>query len=145
MDSWIVYVLIGVCCGTLGASLGIGGGVMLVPVLAILFAFPQKSAQGMSLAAIAPMAIIAAIRYYRNPEIDMDVMIVMFLAIGTIGGAFIGSKIAADLPASTLRKLFAVVLLIAATKMFFFSGAKESPPEKGQSQPTMKSAEESGG
>lgn len=117
---------------------------MLVPILAILFAFPQKTAQGMSLAAIAPMALIAAFRYYNNPEIEFDVKLVMFLAIGTIIGAFIGSKIAADLPASTLKKLFAAVLLIAAAKMFFFSSPKEVPPKTDQSL-TIESVDESGG
>ena len=120
-----MLIFVGVCCGTIGASMGIGGGIILVPILVLAFSFGQKSAQGMSLAVIVPMALMAAFRYYRNPDIEINLWYVFFLSIGAIVGAVLGSKIAASLPAETLRKIFAVVLVVAAIKMLFFSSPKK--------------------
>lgn len=128
MENWWLYILIGLCCGVFGASFGVGGGIILVPVLAILFSFGQKSAQGMSLAVIVPMALMGAWRYYQNPDIDIHLGVVLFLSIGAVAGAFIGVRIASLLPADILRKLFACVLIIAAVKMLFFSPAKKDSP-----------------
>ncbi len=128
MENWWLYIVIGLCCGIFGASFGVGSGIILVPVLAILFSFSQKSAQGMSLAVMVPLALMGAWRYYQNPEIEIDLMVVLYLAIGAVIGAFIGSKVAAALPGHLLRKLFAVFLIAAAVKMLFFSPAKKTPP-----------------
>ena len=140
MENWWLYILIGLCCGVFGASFGVGGGIILVPVLAILFSFSQKSAQGMSLAVMVPLALMGAWRYYQNPEIEIDLMVVLYLAIGAVAGAFIGSKVAAALPGHLLRKLFAVFLIVAAVKMLFFSPAKKMPPE----EPVLNSQETAG-
>jgi uncharacterized membrane protein YfcA len=125
MENWWLYILIGLCCGVFGASFGVGSGIILVPVLAILFSFGQKSAQGMSLAVMVPLALMGAWRYYQNPDIDIRLGVVLFLSIGAVIGAFFGAKIAGFLPAHILRKLFAVFLIIAALKMLFFSPAKK--------------------
>ena len=108
MDNWWLYIMIGLCCGVFGASFGVGSGIILVPVLAIIFSFGQKSAQGMSLAVMVPLALMGAWRYYQNPEIDIRLGVVLFLSIGAVAGAFIGAKIAGFLPAHVLRRLFAV-------------------------------------
>ena len=126
MENWWLYILIGLCCGVFGASFGVGSGIILVPVLAIMFSFPQKSAQGMSLAVMVPLALMGAWRYYQNPEIDIRLGVVLFLSIGAVAGAFIGAKIAGFLPAHVLRRLFAVFLIIAAVKMLLFSPAPKT-------------------
>ena len=128
MENWWLYILIGLCCGVFGASFGVGSGIILVPVLAILFSFGQKSAQGMSLAVMVPLALMGAWRYYQNPDIDIHLGVVLFLAVGAVAGAFFGAKIASVLPASMLRKLFAGILIIAAIKMLFFSPVKKETP-----------------
>lgn len=128
MENWWLYILIGLCCGIFGASFGVGSGIILVPVLAILFSFPQKSAQGMSLAVMIPLAMMGAWRYYQNLDIDIRLGVVLFLSIGAVVGAFIGAKIAGFLPAYVLRKLFAIFLIVAAMKMLFFSPVKKASP-----------------
>ncbi len=134
MDNWWLYILIGLCCGIFGASFGVGSGIILVPVLAILFSFPQKSAQGMSLAVMVPLALMGAWRYYQNPDIDIRLGVVLFLSIGAVVGAFVGAKIAGLLPAYMLRKLFAIFLIIAAMKMLFFSPVKKTTPPQAPDQ-----------
>ncbi len=123
MENWWVLIIVGLCCGTIGASLGIGGGAIMVPVLVMLFSFPQKSAQGISLFVMIPMAALAAYRYYKDPNIDIDLWTTVFMAIGAVIGAYIGSTLASRLPASVLRKCFAVLLIIVAAKMLFVSGS----------------------
>ena len=130
MENWWLYIVIGLCCGVFGASFGVGSGIILVPVLAILFSFPQKSAQGMSLAVMVPLAFMGACRYYQNPDIEIRLGVVLFLSIGAVIGAVIGAKIAGFLPPQLLRKLFALFLVMVAVKMFFFSSTKKmsAPP-----------------
>jgi uncharacterized membrane protein YfcA len=126
MENWWLYILIGLCCGVFGVSFGVGSGIILVPVLAILFSFGQKPAQGMSLAVMVPLALMGAWRYYQNPDIEINLGVVLFLSIGAVAGAFVGAKIAGHLPGHVLRKMFAVFLIIAAVKMLFFSPTKKT-------------------
>ena len=139
MENWWVLIIVGVCCGTIGSSLGIGGGAIMVPVLVILFSFPQKSAQGISLFVMIPMAILAAYRYYKDPNIDIDLWTTIFMAIGAVVGAYIGSTLASRLPASVLRKCFAVLMIIVAAKMLFLSSQNGTakPDELSDSPPTL--------
>ena len=129
MENWLIYILVGLVCGIFGASLGVGGGAILVPVLALAFGFTQKSAQGMSLAVIVPLAAVAAFRYYQNPEIEINLGVVLFLAVGAVVGAVIGAKIAALLPGNILRKFFAAFLVVVAVKMFLTPAKKAGPPQ----------------
>jgi hypothetical protein len=129
MENWLVFILVGLVCGIFGASLGVGGGAIFVPVLAIAFGFTQKSAQGMSLAVIVPLAAVAAMRYYQNPQIEINLGVVLFLAVGAVVGAVIGAKIAAVLPGNILRKFFAIFLAVVAVKMFLAPAKKPAPQE----------------
>ena len=66
-NPWWVFILLGVCAGVLSGALGLGSGTILVPTLVLLFGFMQKSAQGMALAVMVPMALLGAFRYWKNP------------------------------------------------------------------------------
>ncbi len=116
---WWVLVLLGVAGGVVAGSLGVGGGIIFVPMLVIVFLLPQKAAQGTALAVMVPMALLGAIRYWRNPEIDVNLTTVSPLAVGALIGILIGTEIAYQLPGHWLRKAFALVMLIAAARMFF--------------------------
>ncbi len=124
--NWWGYVLLGLAAGALGGMLGVGGGALMVPALVILFSLGQKSAQGTALAAMIPMAFVAFLRYKLNPEIPIDGRMIGMLIAGGVVGAFIGAEIASKLPALVLRRIFAVFLVIVATKMFFVSAAGPS-------------------
>ncbi len=117
LSSWWPYLLLGLLCGIYSATFGIGGGTIMVPVLVLIFGFAQKSAQGTCLAVMVPMALAAAIRYKFNPNIDVDLQAAAILAIGGVIGAVIGAGIAGRLSDTTLRKMFAVIMIIVAIKM----------------------------
>jgi hypothetical protein len=71
------------------------------------------------------MAIVGAIRYKLNPAIEIDLRIAAMIALGAVGGAFLGTMIASHLPASLLRKAFAILMFVAAVKMFLPSRSAE--------------------
>ena len=118
---WLVFIVIGVLCGTFGAALGLGGGAVLVPILVVLFSFDQKVAQGTALGMMVPMALVSVWRYKQNPDITIDLGIVLWLSIGSVFGAFLGAAIAGALPVNTLRRIFALVLIVVAGRMLFTS------------------------
>lgn len=116
-ENWWVFILLGLAAGLLSGSIGVGAGIIMVPVMSMM-AYGQKEAQGVALAVMVPMALMGAIRYKLNPEIKINDFAIIMIAIGGVAGAFFGAQIAASLPANLLRKIFAGFLVIAAVKMF---------------------------
>jgi uncharacterized protein len=102
-------VLLGVCVGVLSAMLGIGGGVVLVPALVLLFGLSQGEAQGTSLATIPFGAVIAAMIY--NETTPLRVHVVVAVAAGFAAGAFLGAKLVPHVPEPALRSAFGGLLL----------------------------------
>ncbi len=85
-------VLLGVVVGLLSGMLGIGGGILLVPGLMLLFGFSQPQAQGTSLAVLVPpVGIFAAMVYYQHRFIQLNV--VACVAAGFLLGAYLGAKL----------------------------------------------------
>ena len=116
-NPWWVFVFLGICAGILSGLLGLGSGIILVPALVLLCSFEQKSAQGMALAIMVPMALVGALRYWKNPEIEMNMVVIGLIILGALAGSLVGTELAAKLPGHILRKVFAVVLIIVAVKM----------------------------
>ena len=118
MDIQIVIslVLIGVLAGILSGLVGVGGGVIMVPLLVLLLGFNQHQAQGTSLAVlVVPVTAIAVYTYHKEGYIDWRYVgiIAMFFVIG----GYFGSKIAVGLDQKMLKKVFGFILLLIAGKM----------------------------
>jgi len=126
---WIILILIGVASGMLSGFVGVGGGLIIVPALVLFLEFSQKMAQGTSLAILLlPVGILAVMEYYKHGYIDIKIALI--ISAGFIVGGFVGSKIALVLPQDTIKKVFAIFMLIVAIKMLFFdkkSIEKDSP------------------
>ena len=110
-------VLIGLVAGMLSGALGVGSGILLVPILVIIYGLPQKVAQGTTLAVMTAMALTGAIRYYLNPSIQLSIVTIILLAAGGIIGAIAGSTIAFALPGAVLRKIFAIFIITVGIRM----------------------------
>ncbi len=109
---------IGIAAGVAGGLFGIGGGILIVPALIFLGGFTQQRAQGTSLVALlAPVGIFGLINYYRAGQADMASG--LWIALGFLGGAFLGSKVALALPPETMRRVFAGFLIVVALYMLF--------------------------
>ena len=126
-NPWWVFVVLGLCAGVISGALGLGSGIIMIPTLVLLCGFGQKSAQGMALAVMVPMALVGALRYWKNPEIEINTVIVGLIICGALIGALAGTELASRLPNHILRKVFAAVLVIAAIRMFMTSAKPGQP------------------
>ena len=124
-NPWWFFILLGIGAGILSGTLGIGSGIILVPVLVLACGFEQKSAQGMSLAIMVPMALVGALRYWKNPDIEMNTLVIGLVICGALAGVLAGTELVFRLPSHTLRKIFAIFLAIVAVRMFTASPRPE--------------------
>ena len=114
----ILLSIVGILAGFIAGSLGVGGGILIVPALVLLFGFSQHTAQGTSLAVLLPpVSIFAVLNYHRNGYINYK--FAMILVITFILGSYLGSVFAGHLPSKTLTKIFGVLMLIAGFRMIF--------------------------
>lgn len=107
-----VLIVVGAISGFVAGLLGVGGGVILVPVLSGLLRFPIKSAIGTSLAVVAAQAIPGTVTHALIGNIDWSIAI--GLAIGVVPGARIGSKLAIATEDNKLRSGVAIAMAILA-------------------------------
>ena len=106
----------GFLIGVISGLTGVGGGILVVPLLALGFGIGQRVAQGTSLIAMLPTAAIGALTHHRNG--DVDVRAASWMAVVGVPAALIGSALALWLPARALGGIFGVFMLIAATRMW---------------------------
>ena len=116
--SILLYLVLGLFTGTLSGLFGIGGAVIIIPALVLLFKFNQHMAQGTTLALmVPPIGLLAAWTYYKQGFIDFK--IAGLICLGFFIGGLIGAKVAVQIPDQVLRKMFGVFLLIVSLKMIF--------------------------
>ena len=115
-ETIVIIILIGLAAGILGGMVGIGGGIVIVPALVYFLSFSQHQAQGNSLALMLfPVGILGVVNYYRSGYVDFRYA--GLLAIGFVVGSYLGSRFSLSLPQLTVKKVFAVVMLLVALKM----------------------------
>jgi uncharacterized membrane protein YfcA len=114
----LLLAIIGLAAGVLSGMIGIGGGIIIVPALVLILGFTQQQAQGTSLGLLLlPVGILAVLNYYKQGYIDIKVVAIM--SVTFILGGWLGSKLSLSLSQDTVKKIFAVVLLLIAGKMLF--------------------------
>ena len=113
--AWLPMLAVGVVAGIAAGLFGIGGGLVIVPALVELLHYNQKRAVGTSLAALLPpVSIGAVLSYYHAGMVSLATSAV--IAVGLIGGAFFGARIALGLPSSTVRRLYGAFLLLVSAR-----------------------------
>jgi hypothetical protein len=116
MERQLLFVMLGIATGFLSGLTGIGGGVVLVPALVYAFGFSQQQAQGTSLAMfVVPVGLIGAFVYHKRGFVDL--WAAALICTGFLLGSFGGSRLATDLPAIWLKRLFGSLLMILAVMM----------------------------
>jgi uncharacterized membrane protein YfcA len=114
----IAGLLAGVVVGIFSGLLGVGGGILLVPILVYALQYDQKMAQGTSLAMLLPpTGILAFLEYYKAGNVNLKVG--LLVALGVVVGGYFGGLWAQNIPVNALRKGFAVFLVIVAVKLWF--------------------------
>jgi uncharacterized membrane protein YfcA len=103
--------------GNVSGLLGIGGGVIKVPVMNLVLGIPLRAAIATSNFMIGITAATSAIIYYQRGLIDLSVAIPT--ALGVLIGAHIGARVGTHVKRSYLRRIFQVVLFLFALIMFY--------------------------
>jgi uncharacterized protein len=109
-------VLIGLVAGFFSALFGVGGGIVIVPLLLLLVAFPLRDATATSLAAIGITAAAGTITYAVHG--DLEPLYAALVGIPAAGGAVAGAAMQQRVPVRTLSLLFAALLLVIAARLF---------------------------
>ncbi|MBZ0169802.1 permease [Candidatus Methylomirabilis lanthanidiphila] len=118
MAEILLYVLLGVVAGIFSGLIGIGGGVIIIPVLVFVFGLSQHQAQGTTLALLVPpIGLLAAWTYYSKGYVDLRVA--GLIGIGFFAGGLLGAKLAVGASNSVLEKLFGAALFLISLKMIF--------------------------
>src|SRR5688572_17277559 len=112
---WGRIGLVGLAAGFMSGLFGVGGGVVIVPLLLIVAAFPAKLATGTSLSAIAPISVSGVVGYATAGEVDW--VVALFLAVGAIAGAVIGTRLLVRISAPLLQILFAGAMVATAVRL----------------------------
>jgi len=110
-------VVVGLLVGVFSGLIGVGGGIILLPILIYGFKLEQHTAQGTSLAVLLPpTGILAFMKYYGQGHANLKLGLI--IAVGVVIGGYFGATWAQQIPAATLRKFVAAILVVVACKMF---------------------------
>lgn len=122
LTSLVLFVILGSFAGVLAGLLGVGGGLVIVPMINYAFAFQgltgehtHHMALGTSLATIMFTSVSSFMTHHRNKAVIWQ--IVKYITPGILIGTFLGGKVAAHLPTNLLKGFFVVFLLYVGTQM----------------------------
>jgi uncharacterized protein len=121
MVQFLALLATGVFAGAFAGLFGIGGGIVLVPILIMLLGFHPTTANGTSLVALLlPVGAFGVLEYYRAGKITFEnIRYGLFIALGMFIGTYLGAKAAVELPESILRRMFAILLALISARMWF--------------------------
>ena len=132
MERGVGILAVACLCGIASGMFGIGGGVVLVPVMVYLLHMDQHTAQGTSLFILLPPIGLGALReYWKRGQVDLKAGILC--ALGVLVGAYTGSLIALPIPSRNLKGLFGCFLMLASLllwKWTRFDGSETSTEEE---------------
>ena len=118
INELLIVLTIGLAAGFLSGSMGVGGGVIIVPSLIFFMGFSLHQAQGTSLALMSiPVMFVAAYNYHKEGYVNIK--IALLLAATFIIGGYLGSKFSIAMPDKIMRKAFGIFMLLIALKMIF--------------------------
>lgn len=111
-------LLIGGLAGITAGMFGIGGGLIIVPALVLIYGLSQHAAVGTSLGALLlPVGALSAWVYWKNGQLNVGYS--ALIAVGLFFGAFIGAKLVQPVSDLTLRRLFAGFLVVVSIRLFW--------------------------
>lgn len=116
MPDFIAFVLLGLIAGSVSGLIGIGGGIIIVPALVLIFGLSQKEAQGTTLALLVPpIGVLAAYTYYKRGLVDTK--IALLVCLGFLIGGLIGARLTTRLSNRIVVRLFGISLLLISLKI----------------------------
>lgn len=122
----LAFIVAGTAAGTLGSLVGLGGGIIIVPVLSLFLDVPIHHAVAASLVAVVATSSVSAIGYTRDDIANLRLG--MTLETATTLGAIGGGLLASNLPREGLSALFAVFLVLNAGYLILHQSRQEHEP-----------------
>ena len=110
-----ILLLVGVLAGSLGSLLGIGGGMIIIPILSVLMGLPMRYAIGASVIAVIATSSGSTIAYLKDDLLNLRVA--MFLEIATTVGAITGAILTGVIDGKWLEVLFGIFLVYSTYNM----------------------------
>lgn len=129
---YLLLVMAGTLLGALGGLLGIGGGIIAIPLLSLWFGFSQHLAQGTSLLLIVPNVLIACLKYHRHHAMDIKCIAKICFVAGAC--AYVAARMAVNLPNHLLQILFSIFLCLIGG---FYLIQRREPAQTGSTVPAL--------
>jgi uncharacterized membrane protein YfcA len=118
MNTILILLAIGLVAGYLSGLIGIGGGIVIVPVLVYMLAVDQKTAQGTTLFMfMIPIGFMGVYNYYKAGHVDFKTALI--IAITFVIGSYFGSKTAIAIDTRLVRQIFAVAIILIGIRMLW--------------------------
>lgn len=112
----LLLLVTGLLAGLVSGTLGVGGAIIVIPMLIFFLGLSQQQAQGTSLAIMSfPVFLISAWNYYKHGYVNVKFALIVVVAF--IIGSYIGSSISVYLPEKILKKIFGIFLLFIGARM----------------------------
>lgn len=113
-----LLLLIGLLAGFVSGLIGIGGGIIIVPMLVYFVMVDQKTAQGTTLFMfILPIAALSVYNYYTAGYVNIKFALIMALTF--LVGSYFGSKTAVTIDTKLVRQIFAVSIILIGIRMLW--------------------------
>lgn len=119
MWSVLVRVVSGLVIGLVIGMTGVGGGILVVPLLVMLFGLSARRTVGSSIMIAVVLMLVTSLLYMRGGNLDYITALCMW--VGSFGGVYVGSRLAVKVPDRVLQGL-AIVVICFATAMMFVKG-----------------------
>jgi uncharacterized membrane protein YfcA len=121
LSTFLLLIVIGILAGLLSGLVGVGGGIIMVPLFVLFLGLTQHNAQGLSLAVMLPPVTFLAVYNYHKAGGGIDWRAALIVSVLFVIGGYFGSKLALQIDQRILKKIFGFVMLIVAIKLMFFS------------------------
>ena len=117
MREWMKFAVTGLVGGSFAGLLGIGGGIIIIPMMVSYLKMKQHNAQATSALAIIPTAVVGMLVYSTHGNIDMEIS--LYIILGSVAGAAITARLMKRIPEVNLKKAFSIFLILVGLKMVF--------------------------
>lgn len=128
-SQWYMFVLFGLVSGFASALLGIGGGVVLMPLLLLVAMFDPSHARGTALGYMVGTCLVGALTYQFSKGVSLSLWVIVLLTAGGIVGAYVGAKLGHQIPQAWVKRIFALLMVFAAVKMFWSTVGQPTAPK----------------
>ena len=115
----LILLAVGLAAGFLSGMVGIGGGIIIVPVLVYFLGFTQHQAQGTTLFMfLLPIGILGVMNYHKQGYVDYKTALIICTTF--VFGSYFGSKLSISLDKKMVKQIFGAIIILLGAKMLFW-------------------------